>query len=1055
MEASEHIERFQEFFESYKEELHEIALNDLRSIHINFSDISKFDPELSEELLNEPEEILKAAEVTIANMELPSTNIRVRIINLPKSKLFKIRDIRSIHINKFLNLEGIVRQTSDVRPHVVSAMFECPSCGSHITMLQLESKFKEPSRCSCGRRGKFRLLSKDLVDAQRIIIEEPPENLDGGEQPKRLAVFLKEDLVEPKMEKRTTPGSKVSVVGTVKEVVIPLSTGGQSTRYDLIMECNSIVPMEETFEDIKISKKDEKEIQELAKDNNIYQKLTSSIAPSIYGHEIVKEAIVLQLMGGVKKLRPDGTRTRGDMHILLVGDPGCISGDSQVALIHKGMEPIKNLGKKHMQPIREAVTKIRENGNDKYYDYATVFQHYTKQPVLKVITETGKEITCTYNQPFLTKYGWERADELLVGDKLRVMPKIPTAVKKLADTGFTRVKKKYGPLKKINLPKKVTPELASLYGLIIGDGCIHPRGYTVTCYVNDEEQDLIEKISELWKETFNVEVSILTKAGEHVKTIDDGNGLLREFISKQTMYCLEVNSKQIAYSLSFLANKRVPQEIFRSPTHVIAKFIGWLFDADGCAFGNGRGKTAIQLKSRTEGLLRDVQLLLLYFGIHSRIIEDNLCIRRSHDIELFAKYIGFNCEKKKATLKNVLEKIKNKNDIQKRKKFQRWEKVSKIVHWGVEDVYDFKVPKSKRFIANGIVCHNSGKSQLLQFVSKAAPKARYLSGKGVTSAGMTASVIKDEFLRGWALEAGALVLANMGIACLDEMDKISEEDTSSLHEAMEQQTVTISKANIQATLRTETTVLAAANPKFGRFDPYTPIAGQIDMPPTLINRFDLIFPIRDIPDREKDEKIASHVLEIQRDPKQLKSEIPIVMMKKYIAYVKQRVFPKLTKEAIEEIKDFYVGLRNLPTIGDDISVKPIPISARQLEALVRLAEGSARVRLSKIVTKKDTQRAITILKYCLMQVGFDYETGQIDIDRISTGITASERGKILSVREIINELDKKVGKEIPIEDILAEAAEKGINEDKVNESIEKLKRSGEIFQPKQNFISKI
>jgi replicative DNA helicase Mcm len=671
LETSDHIEKFQEYFEGRKDSLHEIALNDTGSFNVDFSDLAMFDPDLSEELLKDPENVLKASELAISNIELPSHNIRIRIVNLPNSESVKIRNIRSVHISRLINVEGIIRQTSDVRPQVVSAVFECPSCGNSITILQLETKFKEPSRCSCGRRGKFRLLSKDLVDAQRIVLEESPESLGGGEQPKRLSMFLKEDLVDPKMEKRSIPGSKISVVGIVKEVVIPLNTGGQSTRYDLIMECNSVMPVEETFEDIKINKKDEIEIKELGKHPKVYEKFVNSIAPSIYGHDAVKEAVVLQLMGGVRKVRPDGTITRGDMHILLVGDPG------------------------------------------------------------------------------------------------------------------------------------------------------------------------------------------------------------------------------------------------------------------------------------------------------------------------------------------------------------------------------------------------AGKSQILQFVSKTAPKARYLSGKGASAAGLTASVVKDEFLRGWALEAGALVLANQGIACLDELDKISVEDTSALHEALEQQTITISKANIQATLRTETTVLAAANPKFGRFDPYTPIAGQINMPPALINRFDLIFTIRDMPDKDKDEKIAQHVLDIQRNPKNLDSEVKPELIRKYIAYVKQKITPKLTKGAVEEIKNFYVGLRNMPTMGDDNAVKPIPISARQLEALVRLSEGSARVRLSEKVERKDSKKAIKILKDCLMQVGFDYETGQIDIDRIGTGITASERGKILGVREIINSLESKIGKVIPIEDIVNEASEKGIDEDKVNESIDKLKRSGEVFEPRNGFLSRI
>jgi len=240
----------------------------------------------------------------------------------------------------------------------------------------------------------------------------------------------------------------------------------------------------------------------------------------------------------------------------------------------------------------------------------------------------------------------------------------------------------------------------------------------------------------------------------------------------------------------------------------------------------------------------------------------------------------------------------------------------------------------------------------------------------------------------------------------------------------------------------------------GRFDPYEPIAKQIDLPPTLINRFDLIFPIRDIPNRAKDAKIASHVLELQRRPEKIISQIPVKTLRKYIAYAKQKVKPKLTQEAVDEIKEFYVNLRNSGD-ADGESVKPIPISARQLEALVRLAEGSARVRLSEKITKKDAKRAIDLLRHCLLEVGFDKETGKIDIDRISTGIPASTRGKIISVREIIHELEKRVGKKIPTQDIIKEASEKGIKTSEIEEAIEKLKRSGDIFEPKSGIISPI
>ena len=266
-------------------------------------------------------------------------------------------------------------------------------------------------------------------------------------------------------------------------------------------------------------------------------------------------------------------------------------------------------------------------------------------------------------------------------------------------------------------------------------------------------------------------------------------------------------------------------------------------------------------------------------------------------------------------------------------------------------------------------------------------------------------------------------------------------------------TITISKANIQATLRARTSLLAAANPKLGRFDPYQPISAQIDLPPALINRFDLIFPVRDIPNKEKDTKIATHILDSHKQDKVAEPEINSALVKKYVAYVRQRVFPKLTNEAIEEIKKFYVDLRNASSVGDGGGMKAIPISARQLEALVRLAEGSARVRLSEKVTRQDARQAISILRYCLMQVGLDPETGQIDIDRISTGVPTSERNKIVIIREIIRHFEKKGKKTIPIEEVMAEALEKNITEAQVEEVIEKLKRDGSIYEPRRGFVS--
>jgi replicative DNA helicase Mcm len=283
---------------------------------------------------------------------------------------------------------------------------------------------------------------------------------------------------------------------------------------------------------------------------------------------------------------------------------------------------------------------------------------------------------------------------------------------------------------------------------------------------------------------------------------------------------------------------------------------------------------------------------------------------------------------------------------------------------------------------------------------------------------------------------------------------MGKDDRSALHEAMEQQTISIAKANIQATLHCETTIISAANPKYGRFNPYELIAKQIDLPPALINRFDLIFPVRDKPGREKDERTASFILSLHQDIKNAQAELESDFLKKYFAYIRKNIHPKMTTEAIDEIKDYYVTMRNSGSEDDEF--RSIPISARQLEALIRLAEAAAKIRLSKTVKKGDAQKAIELVDYCLNQIAKDKDTGKIDIDRIGGKITATQRNSINTIKEIINSLEEQTGEKIiPIEDIVVAAKEKDLTEDKVNEVLEKMRRSGDVFEPRRGKIQRL
>ena len=283
------------FFELYRKEIGESIRKGQKVIFVNFQDLSSNSPELSETLISNPEEMLQILETALEETGLIK-NPRIRFNDLPETQKVKIRTIRAHHLNQLIYFEGIVRQTSDVRPQVINAKFECPACGTVISVLQIEKKFREPSRCSCGRKGQFRLLSKTMVDAQRLVIEESPDALSGGEQPRRMTVFLKEDLVEPRMEEKTTPGAKVRVLGILKEVPMPLQTGAISTRFDLAIEANNLIPLETTYEELEVNEEDERQILEISEDPEVFKKLRDSIAPAIWGYEEIKEALVLQML---------------------------------------------------------------------------------------------------------------------------------------------------------------------------------------------------------------------------------------------------------------------------------------------------------------------------------------------------------------------------------------------------------------------------------------------------------------------------------------------------------------------------------------------------------------------------------------------------------------------------------------------------------------------------------------------------------------------------------------------------------------------------------------
>lgn len=345
------------------------------------------------------------------------------------------------------------------------------------------------------------------------------------------------------------------------------------------------------------------------------------------------------------------------------------------------------------------------------------------------------------------------------------------------------------------------------------------------------------------------------------------------------------------------------------------------------------------------------------------------------------------------------------------------------------------------------------KSRFLLSVNELAPKSVYVSGKSVSGAGLTVSAEKDELGEGgWTLKAGAIVLASGGCVQIDEFDKIDEEDRASLHEALETQTISVAKAGIVAKFRSKTSVLAAANPKYGRFDQNKNLADQFDVPPTLLSRFDLIFPIVDILDEEKDSKLAEHILTTHRgedgdedNPTYVDKEL----LRKYISYARRYVFPKLSKDASDRIREFYVQLRGKGGESGSVAITP-----RYLEGLVRLAEANAKMRLSNTVDIEDADTAINLFNYVMKQIMTDKETGLLDVDVVTTGKPKSARDKMQkvdTVREIIKQ-HLKQSDSADVEEVIKDAASYEIEEKEARRIITELLRRGELYEREHGHV---
>ncbi len=1036
----------------YREYIGAMSAKQSKSIVIDYNDLVLYNQDaIVRGLLEEPQLVLKESESAVYEVlrihdpryaESIRDGIRVRITNYPNE--VKMRDIDATMIGKMITTTGMLVRASEVKPFVTEFYYKCSE--GHEGYIARDERVKgNDILCpNCREDATISVEKGRFSNLQVIRMQELPEDLPPGQLPYHIDVILMDDIVDI-----ARPGDRIILTGIVgvekdaegKSMDVPL--------YRIRLTANNVEFLNERREDNRrgsrdgsksiITEEDEKEIKRLANKENVYELLIDSFAPHIFGHGIIKEAILLQIVGSPAKVLEDGTKIRGDINILLVGDPGTAKSEllkyaariaprglytSGRGSTAAGLTAAVVRDKSGMMMLEAGAVVLGDQGLVCITENTGIYTGNALIPIKQLwdmidspvyITRTGREakrciipvgVYDSKNRMDIGYNAFAIMRKRYTGDIIRLtfasgltLEVTPEHLLRRA----TNMKNLWKPAKDIK-PKEmlkspvrilrpvytlnVDPEEAYVIGCVYGDGHVTP--YDITISQSKKNANIVSMIQDRMSGLF----SIYDK-GDRVRR-------LGRYMLVSRMYQLWTSDKRFVQQVHFLLKSPSIDNILLLSDDALWAFIAGVFDTDGdFNHVHGRVYAARLYPTMDEHEVRVMVYALRRLGVYARVHKtrgrnkkDLPVIQISgHDLLRFSEGI------KEYSVKARREKIDHNNSIVTnhnhdhnhksiKRGVERVIRVERVPYDGY--VYDLSVGKYHNYEVSLVYVHN----------------------------------------------------------CIDELDKMRQEDRSALHEVMEQQTCSVAKGGIVATLNARASILAAANPILGKYDPYRNITENINLPIPLLTRFDLIFAIRDEPNREGDAQLARHILGIHRRiGYERLPYVSIELLRKYLAYAKQ-FNPVLSKEAEDRIFEYYMQMRA------NASPDAITITARQLEALIRLATARARLLLKSNVDASDAERAIYIFNFMLNKVGIDVKTGKVDIG-VLHGMPQSERSKMQLFLDVLNALAGKDQNPVEEQAFITELVKTGrFTEDDAREWIRKALSSGVIYEVRQGFYKR-